>query len=229
MCDKKKYFTVYEITNKINGKIYIGVHGTNNLNDKYMGSGILIKKAILKYGIENFERKYLFIFENRKEMFEKEKELVNENFINDSNTYNISIGGESAFGNDMIIVKNLLTDKNVLIHKNVFLSNKDKFKGRNYQQILCLDIEQNTYKMVSKNDKEYLKKYFPHFKGKKHSKETKKVIGNKSKVHQKGKGNSQFNTCWIYNLDLKESKKIKKEELENYLSLGWLKGRKLKF
>ena len=47
--------------------------------------------------------------------------------------------------------------------------------------------------------------------------------------HQQGKLNSQYETCWIYNLDLKESKKIKKDELNNYLSLGWLKGRKIKF
>lgn len=33
----KKYNYIYKITNHINGKIYIGKHSTDNLNDEYMG------------------------------------------------------------------------------------------------------------------------------------------------------------------------------------------------
>jgi len=43
---------------------------------------------------------------------------------------------------------------------------------------------------------------------------------------QAGSNNSQFGTCWITNN--KDNKKIKKKELEKYLSQGWLKGRKNK-
>lgn len=45
----------------------------------------------------------------------------------------------------------------------------------------------------------------------------------------KGCKNSQFGTCWIYNLELKENKKIDKKELETYINHGWIKGRKQKF
>jgi len=48
-------------------------------------------------------------------------------------------------------------------------------------------------------------------------------------INQTGEKNSQFGTCWIYNKDLKKSKKIKKDELNIWLNKGWTKGRKLVF
>ena len=41
-----KYYTIYSVTNNINGKIYIGKHQTKNIEDGYMGSGRLIREAI---------------------------------------------------------------------------------------------------------------------------------------------------------------------------------------
>ena len=90
------YYTIYEITNKINNKKYIGKHITKNINDNYFGSGIAIKRALKKYGIKNFEKKILYILDNEAEMIAKEKELVNENIILDNNYYNISLGGKGG-------------------------------------------------------------------------------------------------------------------------------------
>lgn len=45
--------------------------------------------------------------------------------------------------------------------------------------------------------------------------------------YQLGEKNSQYGTCWIYND--KECIKIKKDQLEEYISKGWIKGRKMKF
>ena len=87
------YYTVYKITNLINNKYYIGKHQTKNLNDGYMGSGKLIKQAILKNGIDNFKKEILFIFDNEIDMNSKETELV----VISEDTYNLCVGGHGGF------------------------------------------------------------------------------------------------------------------------------------
>lgn len=88
------YYTVYKITNNINQKFYIGMHQTKDLADEYMGSGKLIRQAIQKYGLENFTKEVLFIFDNEDEMRKKEKELV----VICENSYNLCDGGKGGFG-----------------------------------------------------------------------------------------------------------------------------------
>ena len=55
--------------------------------------------------------------------------------------------------------------------------------------------------------------------------ESKLAIGKANSEHQKGEKNSQFGSCWIYNPELKQNKKIKKEELDSWIQQGWIKGR----
>ena len=45
------------------------------------------------------------------------------------------------------------------------------------------------------------------------------------KSYNNGEQNSQYGTCWIYNINEQKSIKIKNEELPLYLEQGWLKGR----
>lgn len=92
-----KYFTIYKTTNLCNGKYYIGQHRTNNVNDDYLGSGIILKDAIKKYGKNNFKKEVLFIFNNEYDMNEKEIELIDEILKNkDSNCYNCGVGGRGG-------------------------------------------------------------------------------------------------------------------------------------
>jgi hypothetical protein len=105
---KDKKYIVYKIINKLNNMIYIGCHVTTNVNDKYMGSGTNIKKAITQYGLENFDKYILYQFDNEPEMLDKEAELVNIEFISEKTNYNIIVGGRQFLTLDTIPVK----DKN---------------------------------------------------------------------------------------------------------------------
>lgn len=87
------YHYVYKITNLLDGRIYIGIHSTDNLEDKYMGSSIPLYKDIKKFGIENFKKEILEFCPNRDVLLNREKELVDDNFVKRKDTYNINLGG----------------------------------------------------------------------------------------------------------------------------------------
>ena len=87
------FYTVYQTTNNVNGKIYVGVHKTANPEDSYLGSGRHIKLAIKKHGKQNFFKKVLFTFENIKDAYIKEAEIVNREFVSRPDTYNMVCGG----------------------------------------------------------------------------------------------------------------------------------------
>lgn len=91
------YYYLYKITNKETGQLYIGVHKTKNIDDGYMGSGRLLRRSIEKYGKENFRKEIIEFFENEDEMFKKEKEVVNEEFVGRKDTYNIATGGNGGW------------------------------------------------------------------------------------------------------------------------------------
>lgn len=84
-----KYYLIYKITNLITSKYYIGAHETYDINDGYMGSGLYIKRAIKKYGVENFQKEILAQYSSSEEMFLMEAELVELHEM----SYNIMPGG----------------------------------------------------------------------------------------------------------------------------------------
>lgn len=99
-------YIVYQTTNKINGKIYIGVHKTKNpeIFDGYIGNGInigwsldnpktLYQRALKKYGYNAFIRTVLFVYDTAQEAYQKEVELVTFDFIQQDSNYNIRVGG----------------------------------------------------------------------------------------------------------------------------------------
>ena len=92
---KKIYYLIYEITNLINGKNYIGQHITTDPNDNYMGGGVRIRAAIKKYGRENFKKEILLYAKNEATLNFFEKCLVTPEFISSFDNYNLKEGGGS--------------------------------------------------------------------------------------------------------------------------------------
>lgn len=92
---------IYKTTNQINGKIYIGkCKKPANETLDYLGSGILLKKAIEKYGIENFKKEILDYASDLNSLNKKEIVWIKYTSSCDRNIgYNISKGGDGGFIN----------------------------------------------------------------------------------------------------------------------------------
>lgn len=52
----KKYL-IYKTTNLKTGKYYIGAHETEEINDGYLGSGIILKKLLKSMEKNHFQKK----------------------------------------------------------------------------------------------------------------------------------------------------------------------------
>ena len=91
------FLYLYKIENLLDGKYYIGVHKTSNLDDGYFGSGKHLHQAISKHGIENFKKTILQFFDNEDDMFDAEASIVNEEFVRDRQTYNMKVGGNGGW------------------------------------------------------------------------------------------------------------------------------------
>lgn len=231
----KKYYLIYQITNKLNGMIYIGKHKTSNIDDGYMGSGVRITRAIKKYGVENFEKTILFECASEEEMNTKEAEIVNAEFISRDDVYNINLGGSGSwyfsnqnpnnYGNSQYM-KNKTPEEIASIRRKCALAAKAHYENLS-------EFEKEQYIINSRLiNQRWLAEHPDYFKGernpmygKTHSEKTRKRL---SETHT-GSQNSQYGTCWIYSDNKKQSIKIQKTELQAYLNKGWSKGRKMKF
>lgn len=111
------HYYLYEIRNNLNGKIYVGVHKTANLDDGYMGSGTVIKSAIKKHGVDNFAKVILETFVSSEEMYARELEIVTDEFISRCDVYNLRRGGHGGFDH----INSLPSDSDVKLRRQATL------------------------------------------------------------------------------------------------------------
>jgi hypothetical protein len=195
------------------------MHSTDDLEDGYIGSGKRLWYSIRKYGKENHKCEILEFLSSREELKNREAEIVNEELLSDSMCMNLKYGGEGGF----------------LLTKEQFIKRNSKCGLKNAEKIRN---DPEHFQKFSESRKKTNKRVLPeqnrrlnpernkriHF-GKKRTDETKQKMSD-SKI---GNQNGMFGKVWIFNLNLRVSKIVDKNELDFFLADGWQKGRKLNF
>jgi len=208
---RKQHHYIYKITNIITNKYYIGMHTTYDLNDDYFGSGLILKRSVKKYGKDNHVKEITHIASTREELVHMERNIVNENLLKDPFSMNIRLGGEGGGG---------------------WTSQQQRENNKKSQE---------TQKRLLENDAEWVKRKSeklsksgklayaegrntstpPDWTGKKHSEESKRKISESKKGKCVGENNSQYGTKWAWVNKDTNTKKIKRDDLLDYLNKGW--------
>lgn len=193
------YFYLYKITNTINDKIYIGVHKTPDLADNYMGSGTNIRRAIRKYGIQNFQKEILEFFTTEEEMFVREAEIITDTFLLNENVYNIRPGGRGSFS----YINRKLAEGHLPGHR----SNAAKIAG-----------DKHAFRM--KTDSDYRDN---------HMRKRQESFAKTMYERNIGVRNSPEERMWATNVILNIAWRIPTKLYALYYDQGWVKGRKVSF
>lgn len=202
-----KYY-VYKTTNNENGKIYIGVHKSEDIeNDSYIGSGYILRKSIERYGKNSFSREILFEFDTSELAFQKEREIVNEEFIKRDDVYNLVVGGHGGklteinpfFGRHHTDeTKKILSEKRALFRHDEETKEKISDSLKKYQESLTPEQKQyNSDRYKGENGTFYGRHHTEESKqliseantGRKHTEEARKNMSDNS--YMKGKHHSE--------------------------------------
>ena len=179
-----KIYCIYRITNLINNKTYIGFHHLRKGSlekDGYLGSGLLIKQAVLKYGYENFKREILEEFTDKEEASKAEIKYIERERLIGHAEYNIHDGG--CGGN----TSKYIHDKSFYSSEEYRLSKSRAFKGRKWWHKDNID----KFSFTCPGDGWLPGRTSNYNNGKKLSEETKKKISEKAKKSQANRSEEQ--------------------------------------
>jgi len=217
------FYYLYEIKNLVNNKIYVGVHKTNIVDDGYMGSGKVILSAIRKYGIDQFQKTILETFENSEAMFRREKEVVTDEFLSRSDTYNLRRGGNGGFDYINKIGANVVLSE----QRNRDPTLVDRVREIHRQNRSSIEFDPIARAKGVKKCRDFGLGYMNPISREKGMKAALSEVSRNKRLasfsqieHQSGNKNSQFGMIWITTGT--NSMKIKKDSL---IPAGWRRGR----
>lgn len=194
-------YQIYLITNKINGKQYVGqtqaepgylIRYRNHINDAntFYHSNCVLHNAIHKYGAENFKVELIEDNIEESEIDEKEKFYIAkfDTFFKDGKGYNMTYGGQGIHGYQHTDeTKNKLSK----ISKSYWTNLKEN-DPTEYQRLCKLRSDNLKGKPKSELAKKHYSEaaqkhthsegYVNPFKGKHHTEETKRIVGEKNSV-----------------------------------------------
>lgn len=179
----------------------------------------MIREDIAKFGRHMFSREILFACENSKELDEKEKEIVDEEFIKRDDTYNVQIGG---CGFDYNLGYKTFKDrmnKDPEYALRIQNSINEKRSQRAERMKNDPDLYAEWIEKISLGLQKRYKKCGHNWAGRVHSEETKAKIGKANSMYLKER-NSQYGSEWITNGF--QNAKIKKG---THIPEGFWKGR----
>jgi len=221
-----KIHYIYKTTCIVTGKYYIGMHSTFNEDDSYIGSGKRLWYSIRKHGKENHVKEIVEYCLDRSSLKVREKEIVNEELLNDKMCMNLKLGGEGgfplhcAFGNIDKEIQfkrsqsgGLAFSKKCKENPEIDKEHRDKLSQRIKEKWTNPEYRNS---IISSQKKTFENKIWNF------TEDHKKKISEANKISQSGSRNSQFGSKWINKAG--ESKKIKSDDLEKYIEDGWKLG-----
>lgn len=190
---------IYRIINSINGKTYIGQHTVRKnrtiTSDTYWGSGSILRNAYKKYGRENFIKEILISgYFSQQEINALEIEYIKKERSIGKAEYNISEGGDAfvdghyywEHASDEQKEWHAQHNKNVASKASVLAMKKIPHEIRSEWVKKGIETMRNNGTLGQS------------FKGKQHSEETKRKIGEKNKSLT-GEKNGSFGKHWWTN------------------------------
>lgn len=147
---------IYETTNLVNSIKYIGLSSKKEFDESYLGSGLILIKAVKKYGRESFEVKPLEYHDSKEKLIEAERRVIKERKANISDKYyNICEGGQ--WGD---VVSGMSEERKEAMGEKISKKRKAWFNNNPEQRELYAERmrEMATGKKLSEEDKARLQK-----------------------------------------------------------------------
>jgi len=148
------FYTIYKTTNIITKEIYVGQHITKNLDDKYIGSGTRFRNSVNKYGVENFSKEIIYVFNNFDDMNNKEIEIVNEDFIKRKDTLNILLGGTNFNTSGFVTARLKGNTVYELVDSDMYAANKKSYETPTSDTMLIVENDKVIRIKCSEYDKD---------------------------------------------------------------------------